>query len=1407
MTHEQSVTVERDGKHFIESSVEPGKVLEGPFSSREEADSRAGRRSEESSPLLEGPSVGQNLTQPVAEAEGTVKLEGPVIGVPPVKLDGEIVPVPEPDLELIPDKSPVTEAFELESGFGFMFPGMSGLVTTVDQAMIQQVYPTSMKIMDEIARGFRITRDQLTEILQKKSQAEMEAALEQGLENRPPSIRSLHEITFGEDPDETETEEERLRRKVQEIEGLTATLRERIEEEMGAPPEMAGGQVVRNLTRIGLYTPLIVATRGMGGGPVTSVMLGGTLAAMAAFETDEPRVTDLLTSLDNPAFNNIYTQALKSDPTDPFWKAKLKQGIEEVIIGAVTLGTLKIGGTAVRATIDKSSELYSSALSIMRKRSSSAVGVTEDTAGFQTVFRREVEAADLEVARISDDLLRRPLPEGVSEDAYKASLLQGFRKQIDEISNTHAQVAEGGVRVKPFTRRDIDAKVALFSRRFDTADVPPIRSNVRAQQLRQSFDANDRAVIESSETTLAETASAVRRSMRENVVDRSGTVKRELLEAGGDEGRRAVRLQELALGANHAAQRVYDQAYRRIFQDVPRPDREALADLIRLRRIREIKSYNPDWEPPVVRKGERTAVVDYDTLVDDLRRRIGEVKYTKLSKSADSYFNEMAKALDVMQETGVISAAEYARLWRFQWSPIRFLKEVDPTIATLREGRNVISVSSSGIKPLSKGHRQLMLNDPELFLGEVIGRAYGRAFRNKANVGLYNVARSQADNPVVRLKRPKKGADDWTELSVFIEGEKRSMFLRKDLMLGWSVDPVGVPMWASVLAGATFIRPFATGSFAPQFALVNFAYDIPFAMSTAGAGRLYSPAYPIAALQIGRDLAETAGDAFMRKGLFPQFTERGGMMSLLSHQGRITGRIPGQRLSPTMQALNSFERYAGFLNETTEVWVRLAIMNRSLRRMRSTKGFTTPEDMDTAVWEARRYLDFGQGGTIAKKVDGIIPYTNAAIQGFRGAARAVKESPGRMAIRAAQLAGISSSMWWANHIVNPEAWADVPSYVKDSHLVFTTPFWRTDREGNRRYIYFKIPLEHTARPIHAMMNATMQRVFTGEVPKDTTLNVLRSGATIFPGIGGMPPSVNAMVALASNFDFWRGEQIWRGPQNIPPEMERNITGEKPTSQLAIDVSEGVNPIFDELGASSARLSPARLEVASRAIIPVSPWTELVGYSYTLAREGLDESLREAHYLSMQEALTNIPIIKRFIGETHPFIGDIEKLRKQQEAGGAEAFRFTEEINKQIDNFRKQGEFGERQARVIGQWVEQAVPPVHQARMVRHLKDQVKMQAVFDRFNPDEIPGSMSRSWWRVLSTDRATTRAAAFFDVWQNVQLSIDSPDKETRELAQRHRRLILQLMRNVPGFDPRQSREFGMELRRLSRDSGIALP
>ena len=90
MAHELSVTVERDGKHFIESSVEPGKVLEGPFDTQEEADRRAEARSLESDK-----STGSTI---FIEGVGIVEIEGDVPNEAEMKVILEAMepPIPEP---------------------------------------------------------------------------------------------------------------------------------------------------------------------------------------------------------------------------------------------------------------------------------------------------------------------------------------------------------------------------------------------------------------------------------------------------------------------------------------------------------------------------------------------------------------------------------------------------------------------------------------------------------------------------------------------------------------------------------------------------------------------------------------------------------------------------------------------------------------------------------------------------------------------------------------------------------------------------------------------------------------------------------------------------------------------------------------------------------------------------------------------------------------------------------------------------------------------------------------------------------------------------------------------------------------------------------------------------------------
>lgn len=1197
---------------------------------------------------------------------------------------------------------------------------------------------------------------------------------------------------------------------IEASERFEAELREKIESEIGVPPESFVHGLVRNVTRATIYTPVVAAIARSGVGPRASTMLGGILTSQLTFEANEPRLANILADVDNETVKAV-GEALKYDKNDPNWLNELKQAIEEGVLGVATLGAIKIGGTTLRPAARKARDIYYGTLSVRRHNEASAVGHTSSTKPLGLSFRSDITAADTEAAKLADELLsihsRRP--KTVAEAASAGNMKIRFREGLEEIQERFSQLIEGG-KAKPWTSRDIEAKIAQFSKRIDEGEIPPKASAATVNRLEREAAANEKAVEEATKFSLERTANRIRRNLRENIIDRSGTVKREILEEGGREAEIAVTRFELAQGASLPAQRAYNLAYNRTFRDLSSDDLKEVSRLIKMRRVMQIKISRPNWEPPTAGRKTRSSITDWEARINKFRRRVGEEKYDQLNRVADNYFNEMLKGLDVLMEAGVISPAERIALRRFQFSPIEFLDQIDPVVAKLTIKGRPISVASSGIKKLGKGARQLMYDNPEAFMAQVLARSYQRAFRNRANQGLYNFAKMNPDNVVARIKKPK-GEGDWTQISVKFGGETKKLYLRKDLEQAWLLDPVTSPTWVQNVAFSPVVRSLATGAFAPEFAPVNFFYDITLAQMAAGSGKLYSPVFPVSSVQLARDLAETAGDAFGRKGLYHTFIERGGGMSLLTHQGRLVRSEladPTKTIGPTTKALQAFETYAGYLNETSEIWTRLAVMNRVLRNIKRAKGVVSSDDLDHAVAQARGYLDFAQGGAVVKQVDGAVPYTNAAIQGFRSVGRAIKNSPVRMAIRVSQAVGVFASTWYANHIVNPEAWRAVPDHVKGANLIFTTPWYRTDRDGNRRYMYFKIPLEHSLRGLNTLTTTMLDRS-AGNITapsRDVTLKVLREGASIIPGVGNMPPSLNAVIAHSANYDWWRGDQIWRGDTTIPPTMERKVTGERPTSPLSIDVAETVNPVLESLGMESLRLSPERLDVAGRALFPRSVWTDMVGAGYRAATEGLDESITEMRSKSIQEHLVNAPFLRRFIGETHPYTRDAETLKQHQEVSSAEAAIRREEIRKQIDTFKKQGEFGPRQGRLIQQWIEQQ-DPIYRPGLNRYLKEQIKIEQVFKLFDPDKIQNTPSRSWWIVLSGAKPMARATAFWDEWVDAHNNIRSPDAETRKWAQQKMNMMRRLARVVPGFNPKTSKEFGGELVRLSRESGVPLP
>lgn len=1165
----------------------------------------------------------------------------------------------------------------------------------------------------------------------------------------------------------------------------------------GKEAESILGPVVRDATRfLAAYIPLAAASKQVIPGKLLGPMISGIGADLLIFEPNEPRLSNLIAdlNLEHPPFLELAAEYLRSDPDDPEALGRFKQGVEGMLLAGVAEGLIR--------PIVKG---YHAARAIKRRQRAAAVGT--EAQAIPKSNREQLAELDVEASKIADDVMlnrftvKEVKVEGLSVEEAKARILAAQYKVELEKLNAASPVK--------WTPDDIDAKVAAFERRALSGVKPRVRTEREPGEYIEAIEQNREQIRRLQRLTLQDLKEEIRRVLTGGIVDRSGNVKRELVEKAGAAGHEAMMRLELAQGATTKAEYHFSTARRNIFGGLKRRESENLQTLIMLRRLRAIKSYKPIWKSPIKGKdGTQPTAATLQEDINALRENIGEEQFAKLMARADGYFSEMEAAIDILDDAGILKPDEVIALKRFQYSPLQYLEKVDPKIGQIGKGRQAISVRSSGIQALKTGDEGLLIDDPEFFMAQVLQRAHSRAFKNKANLAALDVARLYPDNGLIRSSKPKK-ADrrDWVELGVYEKGERKNIYVRKDMIQEWSNNPVGVSWLASVLSGAAFVRPLATG-INPEFIISNFPRDSMFVWLAAGDGTLYRTGLFGAAKQLTEDLIEVAGDAWRRDGAFIDFINEGGGMALLTHQGRLarsemTMITPAGKIERGFNKANrawaSFERFAGHLNEFSEAWVRLAVRNRMLKQIQKEKGSLalTLEDYERATWTARRYLDFSQGGTAIKRTDQVMPYLNAGVQGFRGATRAAMKNPKIFALKVSQLMGVYAAMWYSNRLINPEGWAEVPDHVKDQNLVIMTPLRFTDPiDGVKKSVYFKIPIDHTAHGFKAITDAMLDRAYLGRVPDDFVLRSIRPLAGLVPQDSGIP-LLNAITALAANYDMWLDEKIWRGSEFIPESEEIRRTGRDPTSQLAIDVG------------SLTGLSPERLEVAARAIFPRSPYTDVVGYGYSILTRDLPQDVSEA---AAYNFFRNFPFSRRFMGLTHPFHQEMKGIEETAEQTSVFRKDIRDQYDLLVQNFREANEkpsLNRDQQRQIEGWIEATSKehPELKAELISAYKRTLKLDQIFNRYELETMTGMPSRMWWQRLSGMDSSTRAHQFIDVYQQAYEDSISDDPDRKNDGTRKIRLLTRMMAKVPGFNPKKSQEFGIVLHRLAQERRLRLP
>jgi hypothetical protein len=748
-----------------------------------------------------------------------------------------------------------------------------------------------------------------------------------------------------------------------------------------------------------------------------------------------------------------------------------------------------------------------------------------------------------------------------------------------------------------------------------------------------------------------EASEMLREEFNRSFIDRHGNIRIDLLDKLGNEGYEVVQLMYLSKGAPALSAEMLKQMRKEYLGGLSKDDKKILDDIILAARMMDIGKYKTDKEFKFPTGKTPQDFADYlmsfkykDTnMVRDLTDTEAYDLYHidsngKIGGRAGAYFDWMKKPLEDMKKD-LITQDEYDALVSHNYRKIKLVEIYDKSYQS-KIGKKPRTIYDSGIEPLAKG-RDTDIYEPssEIMALEVFNRAYGRILNNEANKSLLDLARKDKENPFVRYKESPKDKipSGWNRIFVYEEGERKAIYLSPEMSKEWITGnpemSYRLGQFLRYASGSPVLRTFATG-IDWGFAVANLPRDIMHAWFTARQfdgkewKNVYNPNLPIFGLQIGNDLRQVFDDAVNRKGRYEQYIKEGGGMEFLVHQGRLFQR--GRHIE---SGIDKVYDVLGYFGETSEIMTRLAIRERVIKNRAREKGISfeeanaDPKITREATFAARDYMDFGQGGSIAKALDNGIPYLNAAIQGTRGLTRAFKPGSGTALMstwKLAQFAAVVTGVYLANQFLNPKTMEALRGNVDmQNNLIIPLGdgFSFQDEKGQTRYPYFKIPLDPGQKFFKTVFEGGTDK-WLGR-PVDTSA-IKGAFEQISPvGVSSMPPTVSGTLGYFTNKDFWLNEDIWKKtdkPFEWPKSKEEYIPGQTPQ-------------LFTDIGKATG-LSPERTKYAVEELITGgSMWGYIVGQGYEVMFGDLPKDKKEKH---LAEVMSKVPVVRRFLGVTNPY---------------------------------------------------------------------------------------------------------------------------------------------------------------------------
>jgi hypothetical protein len=813
---------------------------------------------------------------------------------------------------------------------------------------------------------------------------------------------------------------------------------------------------------------------------------------------------------------------------------------------------------------------------------------------------------------------KKPQDVGVTKRSQVASNTIGDYVRIAKANNFSDEAIKKFLKSKGFSDTEIDT---AMSARITSTGRPSV-NNIYNQSKKAIEDRKKRASIKDLLPYL-----------RKSLLDRQSYIKRLINKIDNKSAKKTYDLLVTKAGASALASERFKRAEKEIYGGLSSDDVNILDKMIYAKRIIAVNENRAKLGMDPYTGMDGYSMDDARQDLADFKDLLGADKYNDLSNRATSYFDVFKTNLKKLYDSGRISKEVYDSLKDTEYSPIKTIKYIigdNLTIDEIDTQAKSLGISRKDIMKLSDSNENEIILDSKWLLAMNISSVEGRAFENNMLREFDRAIKAATpdekkaledfvlENPVVGTKKdgsPKYKYDDaklpvgYVKVSYFDNGNKREIIIKdeyaKQLLDVKNKNKALETLGA--LTGTKILRFFATGG-NPLFIIGNTAVDF---QNIAFFSDVYSKFKPLATVQLIRDYTKN----FIKKivvsnqynKVFNEYINHGGALDYMASDGlrALESMNPIKGVTKAAQrGLIAYGRAMAFLGETSEVAFRLSVYdkvkNDSIKEFKKENNREpNAQELDDIMWnaarESRETMDFSQGGDVAKNIDAVFPYFNAALQGIRRPIDFAKKDPVGFSSSVLQYTAMAASLAAGSFAMLIKAVRDdedddkeankkiiealnsLSEYEKANyHVIFTG-----NKNNDGEYEYYRVKKLPVLSVISTVAEQLIYKAFfnTEGVDYDVDSEAMMEAVSksnplpvTVQEVAAKNPVASGLVSYWANKDTFTGDKIFREPNNkkIIPEAEGMFDDR--VAQIYKDLAPGFG------------LSPARTKVMVEKVI-------------------------------------------------------------------------------------------------------------------------------------------------------------------------------------------------------------------------------